>query len=296
MSHHLANEFVPAPAHSGRMTALGVVLTAFVLVPAVLAVLVVVPRPSITYRIRNSVLEIAGGTSILASHRSYPLASLTGWREVRLGRGRRTGGIGVPGLCAGYFSYDRIGKVWQVTDCSPEVLLLEVAGEDRPVLVAPPDRAAFLAALQSQHDGDFSPPAHRQPTWWLVLKGVLLIVTLPVVIYVGMAFFLAPRRLRYRLGGGELEIQLLLLRKRFPITALHVRRHTPTRALRWGGTAMPLYYAGSFSVDGIATRVYATTIEREGILLDGTPRLFVTPADIDGFLAAARANGAHVDT
>lgn len=295
MSHHLATEFAPAPARTGWARVLGVALTALVLVPAVLGVLFVVSRPSITYRIGNGVLEIHGGESILASHRSYPLASVTGWREVRLGRGRRTAGTGLPGLCAGYFSYDGVGKVWQVTDCSRDVLLLEVAGEDRPVLVTPPDRAAFLAALQERRDGDFSPPPYRQPAWWLVFKVLLVVGTLPVAIYVGTAFFFASRRLRYRVGGGELEVQLLLLRKRFPITGLHARRYTPTRALKWGGTGMPGYCAGSFSVDGASTRVYASAIRREGVLLEGGPRLFVTPADIDGFFAALRANGARID-
>ncbi len=295
MSHHLATEFAPAPARTGWARVLGVALTALVLVPAVLGVLFVVSRPSITYRIGNGVIEIHGGESILASRRSYPLASVTGWREVRLGRGRRTAGTGLPGLCAGYFSYDGVGKVWQVTNCSRDVLLLEVAGEDRPVLVTPPDRAAFLAALQERRDGDFSPPPYRQPAWWLVFKVLLVVGTLPVAVYVGMAFFFASRRLRYRVGGGELEVQLLLLRKRFPITGLHARRCTPTRALKWGGTGMPGYCAGSFSVDGTSTRVYASAIRREGVLLEGGPRLFVTPADIDGFLAALRANGARID-
>lgn len=295
MSHHLANEFAPAPARTGWSRALGVALTALVLVPAVFGVLFVVSRPSITYRIRNGVLEIHGGESILASHRSYPLASVTGWREVRLGHGRRTAGTGLPGLCAGYFSYDGVGKVWQVTDCSPDVLLLDVAGEDRPVLVTPPDRAAFLAALQGRRDGDFSPPPYTQPAWWMLFKVLLVVGTLPAAIYVGTAFFLASRRLRYRVGGGELEVQLLLLRKRFPVTGLRARRYTPTRALKWGGTGMPGYCAGSFSVDGVSTRVYASAIKREGVLLDDEPRLFVTPADIDGFLAVLRANGVRID-
>lgn len=296
MSHYLATEFAPAPARTGWARALGVALTALVLVPAVFGVLLVVSRPSITYRISGGVLEIHGGESILASHRSYPLASVTGWREVRLGRGRRTAGTGMPGLCAGYFSYDGVGKVWQVTDCSRDVLLLDVAGEDRPVLVTPPDRAAFLAALQDRRDGDFSPPPYRQPPWWLVFKALIVVGTLPVAVYVGAAFFLASRRLRYRVGGGVLEVQLLLLRKRFPVTGLHARRYTPTRALRWGGTGMPGYFAGRFSVDGVSTRVYASAVKREGVLLDGKPRLFVTPADVDGFLAALGVNGVRTDT
>ncbi|HPC83230.1 MAG TPA: PH domain-containing protein [Thermoanaerobaculaceae bacterium] len=290
-----AIEFAPVPARSGWTRVLGGALTVVVLAVSAFGVLLVVSRPSIAYRISGGVLEIQGGESFLASRRAYPLSSITGWREVRLGRGRRTAGTGMPGLCAGYFAYDNVGKVWQVTNCSRDVLLLEVAGEDRPVLLTPPDRAAFLAAVQDRRDGDFSPPPYRQPAWWVLLKVFLVAATLPVAVYVGAAFFLASRRLRYRVGGGELEVGLLLLSKRFPLAGVHARRYTPSRALKWGGTAMPGYYAGRFSVDGVSTRVYASALRQEGVLLEGEPRLFLTPADIDGFLTALRDNGARFD-
>lgn len=291
MNHSTAPEFAPAPVRPGWTRVLGVALTALVLVPGLFGVLLVTSRPTITYRIANGSLELRGGESILASHRTYPLASITEWREVQLGRGRRTAGTGMPGLCAGYFRYDDLGPVWQVTDCRRDVLLLRVAGEERPVLLTPPDRAGFLAALQSRQDGDFSPPPYPQPAWWLLFKLLIVLGTVPVAVYVGAGFFLASRRLRYHVGGGELEIQLLLLRKRFPLAGLRARRYTPTRALKWGGTGMPGYFAGRFSVDGQATRVYASGIRQEGVLLEGDRRLFVTPADIDGFLTALHNEG-----
>jgi len=37
-------------------------------------------------------------------------------------------GTGMPGLCAGRFSYDGLGSVWQVTDCRRDVLLLREPG------------------------------------------------------------------------------------------------------------------------------------------------------------------------
>lgn len=289
------SEFLPLPARSGWTRVLGVILTIAVLVPGLLGVHLVTSRPSITCRIEGGMLVLRGGESVFASHRTIPLDSVLDIDEVRLDRGRRTAGTGLPGLCAGYFSYDNLGPVWQVTDCRREVLLLRIRDEKRPVLLTPADREAFRAALASRQDGDFSPPPHPQPWWWLAFKIALIAFTLPVAAYVGAAFLLAARRLRYEVTGGELVVHLLVLRKRFPLSGTRARRYTPSRALRWGGTGMPGYFAGRFSLDRRSTRVYASALKREGVLLEGEPNVFVTPADIDGFVAAIRANGARVE-
>jgi hypothetical protein len=252
-------------------------------------------RPVLSYRVDGGVLQLVGGESLLASRREIPLGSIEGSEVVVLGRGRRVAGTGLPGLCAGHFSYDGLGDVWQATDCRREVLLLRMAGEERPVLVSPPDRDAFLAALAAGRDADLSPPPVPEPREWRLFKTALPAVAVPGMAYVAFALLAAPRRLRYRVDGLELEVQLLLVRRRFSLAGAAARRYTPKRAWKWAGTGMPGYLAGLFTVDGASTRVYASTVREEGVLLEGAKRVFVTPEDIPGFLGALREQGVRVD-
>ena len=59
--------------------------------------------------------------------------------------------------------------------------------------------------------------------------------------------------------------------------------------------ATPSDDAGWFSLDGRRTRLYASTVRGEGVLVEGDRRVFVTPADAAGFLAALSAQGALVE-
>lgn len=295
MNPTLQREFWPRVSSSRWRVPLGILLFVLCLVPAVFGVMLALSRPVISYRVEGGVLHLVGGESLLASRRAIPLSRIEGSEVVALGRGRRVAGTGLPGLCAGHFRYDGLGDVWQVTDCRREVLLLRVAGEGRPVLVSPPDREAFLAALAAGRDADLSPPPVSEPRGWRLFKTAMPAVTVPVVAYVAFALLAAPRRLRYRVDGLELEVQLLLWRKRFSIAGASARRFTPKRAWKWAGTGMPGYFAGVFSVDGASTRVYASTVREEGVLIQGPKRVFVTPEDIPGFLGALSEQGVRVD-
>jgi hypothetical protein len=63
--------------------------------------------------------------------------------------------------------------------------------------------------------------------------------------------------------------------------------------LRVAGTAMPGYYTGYFRADGQSTRVYATDL-KDGVLLEGPARIYLSPADPEAFLAALREEGGTV--
>jgi len=82
-------------------------------------------------------------------------------------------------------------------------------------------------------------------------------------------------------------------RKRWPTEQLRARRHSPSVKLRLAGAAMPGYYTGIFRADGTTTRIYATSL-KDGVLLEGPARVYVSPADIPEFLAALREEGATV--
>ncbi len=287
-------EFRSRPVRSRWRWPLAVLLVVVCLVPATLAVSLAFSTPTISYRISAGRLELRGGESLLASQRSIPLAQIVASEQVTLQHGRRVAGTGLPGLCAGHFRYDGLGDVWQVTDCRRQVLLLRVVGEERPVLVSPGDPAAFLAAVAAGRDVDLSPPPVVEPFAWRLFKVAMAVMMVPLVAYVVAALAAAPRRLRYRVGDGVLEVQLLIWRRRFSLPGSTASRYTPRRAWKTAGSAMPGYYAGCFRVDGAATRVYASTVRDEGVMVDGERRVFVTPADLVDFLAELRRNGAMV--
>jgi len=288
-------DFPPLPAASRWRVPLGVLLIVPLLAALVLVVELARFQPTIVYRIEGGVLEVRGGNGLLGNHRRIPLASLSEVSEVTLGGGRRVAGTGLPGYCAGRFSYDRLGSVWQVTDCSRCALMLRLTGEERPILLTPPDRAALGQALRDGRDGDFSPPTRRPPLSWVLFISALPLLVVPLAVYTAAAFFVAPGKLRYRVGSGQLEVQLLLVRRRFPLAGARARRHTPRRVWKLAGSALPGYLAGSFRADGVTTRIYATTARQEGVLLERGRRVFVTPADVPGFLQALERQGARIE-
>lgn len=294
MHHDPCQEFMPRPTRSRWRIFWSVLLTLVVLAPVAVVASLAFFEPSIAYRVHNGTLEIHGGEGLLSNHRAVPLAAIREASEARVHGGRRVFGTGLPGYCAGRFRYEGLGSVWQVTDCRRDVVMLRADGEPYPILVTPPDHATFLAAVRSGTDGDFSPAPVAPSAVWTVLKVLLVLVVLPSALFVPLAAFGAPRRLRYRLESGELVVQLLVFRKRFPLAGRTARRHTPAKAWKRAGSGLPGYYAGSFSVDGQPARVYASAIKTEGVMLEGEPRVFVTPTDTAGFLEALRRHGVRV--
>jgi hypothetical protein len=64
--------------------------------------------------------------------------------------------------------------------------------------------------------------------------------------------------------------------------------------MRIAGSAFPGYYTGLFREGGRNLRVYATDLRR-GVLLEGPQRVYLSPADREGFLAALQAEGARIE-
>lgn len=296
MHHVPCEKFAPQPNGSRWRLFWGVALTLVALVPAVFVSVLAFSGPSISYRIHSGVLDIHGGEGLLSNHRTVPLGAIRKSGEVRLEGGRRVFGTGMPGFCAGRFSFEGLGNVWQVTDCRRDVVVLRVDGEPLPILVSPPDHATFLAAMRERRDGDFSPGPVAAPAWWRLFKLAIFVVLVPAAAYVPLAAFLAPVRLRYRVEDGNLEVQLLVSRRRFPLAGRSARRYTPARAWKLAGSGLPGYFAGTFSVDGQITRVYASVVKTEGVMIEGEPRIFVAPADTDGFRAALRRQGVRLSS
>ena len=138
--------------------ALGLPLTVVVVMPTLFAVWLVWVPQSVELRSRALLREITTAPAPLSRHHSFDLATVVAVEETRLGHGRRTAGTSLPGYCVGNFSYDGLGGVWQATDCSRDVLVLR-RGADEPIVLTPPDRDRFRAALESRQRLSRTPAA-----------------------------------------------------------------------------------------------------------------------------------------
>jgi hypothetical protein len=203
--------------------------------------------------------------------------------------------MALPGYCAGRFRYADLGSVWQATDCSRQAVVLDVRGEPRPIVLTPPDRARFLAALRGEGDLEASPPGLRAAAMPRALLSAVLAGLLALGAGLEALILLGPSRLRYTVAPAEVSVRTLFARKRWPIAGLRARHHRPECGLRVAGTAMPGDYTGLFRCDGRFTRVYATDLSGGVLLESGARRVYLSPAHPAAFLAALRAAGAAIE-
>ena len=262
-----------------------VVAAAAVTVPGI----VWLPR-AIRYEVSADSLRVMLRTGWWRTGSEVPTAAITRARPVELGPGRRTVGSTMPGYCVGSYVFAGLGEVWLATSCGRSAVLVEVAGQPRPVVVAPADRDAFLAALSSRRAATFAPAAGPPMPGWTAIRLLSLLPVLLIPLLVA-TFFIAPGRLRYEVGQGELLVRTLIGTKRFPLAGATARRLTPGRIFKVAGNGLPGYYTGWYRLDGGSARVYATRLV-DGVLLEGTKRVFVTPAEVEAFMEELRRNGA----
>jgi hypothetical protein len=282
--------FRPVAARGVARVVTGAVMLVFVAAAGVaVPSLVWLPR-AIRYEVSADALRVRLRAGWWRTGREVPLAAITAARPIELGPGGRTAGTAMPGYCVGRFSYGGLGAVWQATSCGRAAVLIEAAGEERPIVLSPADRDAFLAALSSRRAATFAPPPGTRLPGWTVIRLLSLLPLLLVPLLIA-TFFLAPGRLRYEVGQGDLMVRTLAGTKRFPLAGARVRRCTPRRILKVAGNGLPGYYTGWYHLDGGSARVYATRLA-DGVLIEGAKRVFVTPVDTDAFIAALERNGA----
>jgi hypothetical protein len=121
--------FRPPRLKRSLQLAIGVPLTVLALAPSLLAVWLVWSPHVIELRIADGRIDIVTAPSFFGGRQSVDLDSITAVDRATLGTGRRIAGTALPGYCVGRFSYPEMGAVWQATDCSNDVVVLNRAGE-----------------------------------------------------------------------------------------------------------------------------------------------------------------------
>jgi hypothetical protein len=249
---------------------------------------------SVRYTVTEDRLTVVTRTGLLSGDRSVRRADVERASLATVRGGRRTNGTAMPGHCTGSFRFADIGDAWAAGNCSPEVVVVRVRGDARPLILTPPDRQAFVAALLTGTPMTVEPaPVEAPPNWWL-FKLLALTPLATVVIGPGI-FALSSARLGYAVGDGELEVRTAFARRRISLRGATARPYRPRRLARIAGSNLPGYNTGFFRGEEGTVRVYASTVE-EGVLIEGRRRVFVSPADRAGFLDALRTAGTLVET
>lgn len=239
------------------------------------------------------VLTVTAGAAPFTTVRQLPVADLVTMRRVHAVGGRRAGGTALPGYCVGRFAYPELGEVWQATSCQQDALLLTFRTLDRPILLTPEPQGVFVLVVNAGGRFTANPIRPRPGAWRWGLAALAL--PLPILtVFLALLFFTAPARLAYVVRPGAVEIVTLFGTRRLATAGLSARRHRPRVGIRLWGTALPGYLHGWFRVDRVRTRVYATDVRGDCVLLENGSRTLLSPADADELLGALREAGATV--
>jgi len=282
--------FRPPEHRKGLRLVLGILLSVLAIGGAAFGAAVIWLPRSLNYEVGQGRVVITSGLDIRPNRWEFPLESVTMATAVRLKPGKRVNGTSLPGYCSGHFRFPDLGDCTLASTCSPDAVVLHVGGGDRPIVITPGQQETFLAALGG--DGQYSETVlfDDGSGVWLGLKAMTAL-GVAVTLLIPLIFFLSPSRLRYRVTPGHVEIDLTFSTKRFSVSACIARLYDPETSSKVMGSSLPGYHSGRFSLDGMATRVYATRLT-DGVLIESPDlRLFLNPEDPHAFLEALRALG-----
>lgn len=175
------------------------------------------------------------------------------------------------------------------SNCSEKAVLVRASGLVSPLILTPPDNDAFIKALLKPSPGVYYAPRDSRGMAFAVIWRVILLFILLGALYV--TFIVAPKKLRYVLSNGNLIVETLRAKETFSLAGARVFRCFPAFGGRMAGIPLPGYILATYDLDAMASRVFASAKE-EGVMVEGVERIFITPKDIDGMLAAMEESGA----
>lgn len=271
---------------------IGVVLLVLVVGPLASLVFFLTGPMQVIYRISEGKLQVISGDR-MSGDRTVELSAITEARAVQLQGGRRTMGTAFSGFCAGRFEYANLGEVWQATNCSRSAVFVRASTADRPIVMTPPDPEGFVQRLRQGELTHIVLPAPDKTEIRLIS-----LIVVPIAAITGVLVLLVisggAEKLVYRVERGQLEVVTMFSRKKWSTAGMRARKYAPGRTLKLAGTAAPGYYTGRFRQDGTNTRVYATDL-KQGVLIEASDRVYLSPESPDAFLQALERAGAEVN-
>ncbi len=290
-------EFPAAPVRSRWRGIMAAVLVVVLVLPVGWVALMLLAPAHLEYAVEDGRLTVTLGPEPVLRHRSWALDEIVESGEVDLPSGRRVAGTALPGYCVGTFAYRGLGKVWQATDCSRRAVLLRVRGGGRPVVLTPPDREAFLAALREGSRYHHLAPMETFPVPMRAFLQLMAVLGVAAALLVPVLLVAGPGRIRYALEPGRLVVRTFFTRRSLPLEGLAARvLRAPRLTARLWGASFPGYATGLFRMEGRTVRVAATDLKGDCVLLEGGKRpVLLTPADPRAFLDALRLVGVRVE-
>lgn len=263
----------------------------FLLLPALagpFGAYVLVAPTTLGYHVDAQRIVVDADLGMIDQGRTIDRASVQSAEPVRLHGGRRTNGTGMDGYCQGSWTFDDIGPTWIATDCRAEAVLLRTT--DGAVVISPPDRDGFLAAVNGGGTIDAVVPAQPRPAWMFAFAGLIALLPLLLLPLLGRIF----RPLRYRVESGELVVPRHFGELHVRLAGVRVRAGDLLGAVRLAGSGMPGFHLGAYRNREGGFHA-AGTNRSVGLFVDGTRRVYVTPDDRLGFVEALQEQGAVVD-
>lgn len=288
MSSDPAHFHPAAPAGSAHR--LVMVLVTLALLLALLPALLILGPRRLEYELDAESLRVTARLGPLDLGRQAPRTALGAGRVVSAAGVKRLAGSELPGFCHGRWYLPEVGDVWMASSCTPELVLLPVAGEERPWALSPVDPEAFLAALP-QGRGRFEVMPSPPPSPIILASGLFVVAMLTAS---ATLLWLSPRRLRYELREGELLIHTAWGQRRVSLAGARVGADpTAKPTLRLFGIGLPGHQVGRFRVSGRIAQIYLTN-RQQAVWVEpaqGLPVL-LSPAAPGAFVAAAIERGA----
>lgn len=249
---------------------------------------VLVAPTTLAYHVDAERIVVDARLGLLDQGRVIERASIRAAEPVSLRGGRRTNGTAMAGYCQGSWRFDDVGAAWIATDCRADAVALRT--DAGTIVLSPPDREAFLAALDSTAALDVPLPPSPHPAWMYALA--LALAALPIVLVPLFARIFRP--LRYRVESGELVVPRHFGELRVRLSGTPVRAGDLRGAVRMAGSGMPGFHLGAYRNREGAFHA-AGTNRSTGIFVDGSRRVYVTPDDRQGFVQALAEQGAVVE-
>lgn len=295
--------FMPAPAAAGGrwFTIIMVILLVTGLAAPALILHEAWAFSTLTYRVDDQGVKVHHGLRRIVIPKEAITDVTVHETAPRMGR---IAGTSLAGYRVGWFS-GPWGRIYLVAVGRGPMVTLETtlgAGpgeEGRRYGLTPADPEAFVGRLQQMANGSGGeavfPSAQADGTSparpFLILGAAVILPLLGGLALVAWFGGGGPRHLRYIMGPEGITVESRWLKKHLAWDTITGIRPFEEKLQGWRmmGVAVPGYYIGSFRFRGLGNaQVYATRLAGPGVILDTlTGPWVLSPADVDGFVAAA---------